>query len=108
VQSVTHTHTYTPAFTHTTKPSQDKKAEIARLRAAWSKHTQESIRAVETRCARELTKDLSLLKAKVASAAADADAAAAAAAVASAAAAMACASRDGVDVAVQVGTRVSE
>ncbi len=44
---------------------QDKKAEIARLRAAWSKHTQESIRAVEERCSRELTEAVSALKAQL-------------------------------------------
>ena len=44
---------------------QDKRAEIARLRAAWSKHTQESIRAVEERCARELTEAVTALKAQL-------------------------------------------
>ena len=47
---------------------EDKKAEIARLRAAWSKHTQESIRAVEERCARELAASLASLKADLAAA----------------------------------------
>ena len=47
---------------------EDKRAEIGRLRAAWSKHTQESIRAVEDRCARESAEALAAVRADLESA----------------------------------------
>ena len=47
---------------------EDKRNEIGRLRTAWSKHTQDSIRAVEERCAREHAAALAPLKAQLAQA----------------------------------------